>query len=57
VYEVVNLIESNRDTFYVVDPKDGSRAWVIVAQRDNRKYIRTRANDTPDDNLLQLPDC
>lgn len=57
VPEVVRLIESNQDSFYVVDPKDGSKAYVQIAQRGGRKYIRTRANDTPDDNLLKLSDC
>ncbi len=57
VSEVIRLIESLQDRFYVIDPNDGSRAYVLVAERGNRKYIRTRPNDTPDDNLLKLDDC
>ncbi len=50
------LARLSSDRFYVIDPKDGSRVYVASAERMGRRYIRTKPNDTPDDNLLKLPE-
>lgn len=58
-YPVSDVIVKIRtgDTFFVRDPKDNSTVTVRPVPEFSPRYIRTRANDTPDDNLLQLPDC
>lgn len=55
--DAVRRIENRIDTFWVQDRADGSRVNVHVAQRGDRKYLRTNPNDTPRDNLLSLPEC
>lgn len=50
------LARLSNDRFYVIDPKDGSKVYVVSAERNGRRYIRTKPNDTPDDNLLKLPE-
>ena len=57
VSEVIKLIENGQDRFYVIDIKDRSAVYVLIAQREDLKYIRTRPDDTPDDNLLKIGDC
>lgn len=57
VSEVVNLIESKTDRFFVYDPQKRSRSYVGVAQRGDMKYIRTMSVDSPDDILLKLHRC
>lgn len=56
VPEVIRKIQ-NSDTFFVRDPKDNSTVTVLPVPEFSPRYIRTRANDTSDDNLLQLPEC
>lgn len=58
-YSVPDVITKIRtdDTFFVRDPKDNSTVTVRPVPENNPRYIRTRANDTPDDNLLKLPEC
>ena len=36
---------------------DGKSAWVIVAVREGRKYLKTQADTSTRDNLLHLADC
>ena len=36
---------------------NGHKAWVIVAVRDGRKYLKTTADRYEENNLLDLPDC
>jgi len=57
VDEVISGIINRGTRFYVKDPEDLSRVYVIPVPKQNPTYIRTKPNDTPDDNLLQLPDC
>lgn len=57
VNEVINSINNKTAIFYVLDQKDGSKAYVVPFQRGNNWHIRTKPNDTSDDNLLKLPDC
>ena len=56
VSDVITKIQTG-DTFFVRDPKDNSTVTVRPVPESSPRYIRTRANDTPDDNLLQLPEC
>ena len=57
VKEVISGIIKRGTKFYVADPKDLSRVYVIPVPQQNPTYIRTKPNDTSDDNLLQLPEC
>jgi hypothetical protein len=36
---------------------DDETAWVIVAERKSRKYLKTTADDDEPNNLLALPEC
>jgi len=56
VSDVLAKLDTHSDRFYVVDPKDGSTVFVTQAEKMGRRYIRTKPNDTPDDNLLKLPE-
>lgn len=44
------------DTDFYVEG-GGSRAYLEPVERDGTKYVRTEANDTEDDNLLEQPSC
>jgi hypothetical protein len=35
----------------------GARAYLIPATREGVKYVRTRPDDTPEDNLLKVREC
>jgi hypothetical protein len=35
----------------------GKTAPLIPAEREGKKYVRTRPDDTAADNLLQVPNC
>jgi hypothetical protein len=35
----------------------GRRADLIPATREGTRYVRTRPDDTPDDNLLKVREC
>jgi hypothetical protein len=54
--EAINRIEKGTDSFYVERP-EGHRVWVIVAQREGRKYLKTETDGEKPDNLLSLPEC
>jgi hypothetical protein len=54
--EAINRIEKGTDSFYVEMPA-GHRVWVIVAQREGRKYLKTETDGEKPDNLLSLPEC
>jgi hypothetical protein len=36
---------------------DGHSAWVIVAEHNNRKYLKTQNDDYSPDNLLSMDSC
>ncbi|MVW64244.1 DUF3892 domain-containing protein [Massilia sp. NEAU-DD11] len=55
VAEIVQLIRSKSDTFYVMDG-NGKRANVGVVEA-NPPYIRTYADGVWTDNLLSLTSC
>jgi hypothetical protein len=53
---VIDRIENHGDTFYVERPT-GHVADLEVAEREGRKYLKTKADGERPDNLLSLPDC
>lgn len=58
VEQVIYLIESKTDSFYVQDPNSGKVAYVgVVREAGKRPYIRTYADNLWNDNLLSLTAC
>ncbi|MGN6526936.1 MAG: DUF3892 domain-containing protein [Burkholderiaceae bacterium] len=58
VEQVIALIESKTDTFYVQDPVSGKTVYVgVVREAGKRPYIRTYADGVWTDNLLSLTFC
>lgn len=57
--DVIKSIEAKTNTFYVIDPATGKRAYVgVFRPADGRQpYIRTYADGVWTDNLLSLPQC
>ncbi len=53
--EAIQGIESGKWTFYV--SVNGVSVDVIVASHGTRKYLKTRADGYPPNNLLNLPEC
>lgn len=54
--QMVSYIEQGTCQAYVQDPKTQQEARVlVVTPRSGPKYLRTKADDDPNDNLLQLP--
>lgn len=51
----IQLIESGEWQFYV--EVNGQIAWVIVATRLGRKYLKTENDGDQPNNLLSLPEC
>ena len=54
--EAINRIDSHADQFYVERPV-GHRVWVVVAEHEGRKYLKTEADGEKPNNLLALPEC
>jgi hypothetical protein len=54
--DVIERLESRRDTFYVERP-NGHIAELEVAEREGKKYVKTVADGERPDNLLSLPTC
>lgn len=55
---IIDAIEQKKFTFYVQDPKTGTRAEVGVVKPDyGLPYLRTYANGYWNDNLLSLMEC
>lgn len=48
-------IEEGKWAFWTMG--GGEKADVIIATRNGRKYLKTKADDVQPDNLLKLPDC
>jgi len=42
---------------FIFVAQGGSKADLVPAEREGIKYVRTRPNDTTDDNLLSAPTC
>jgi len=57
--DVIRSIEAKTNTFYVIDPATGARAYVgVVRPADQRSaYIQTYSDGVWRDNLLSLPQC
>jgi len=57
--DAIQQIDSNTDSFYVVDPRNPNRvAWVgVVREHGKSPYLRTHADGYWNDNLLSLPQC
>jgi hypothetical protein len=54
--EMIRRLSTGAVDAYVQSPKTKQTAKVEVVPRDNPRYLRTRADDSPDDNLLHLPE-
>ena len=57
--KVIQSIEAKTNTFYVLDPSTGQRAYVgVVKPKDGRSaYLQTYADGRWNNNLLSLPQC
>lgn len=56
--QVIQSIESNTNTFYVIDPASNKRANVGVVRETGRlPYLRTHADGRWNNNLLSLNQC
>lgn len=54
---MADLIDSGACEAWVKDPASWQEAKVIVVRpHDRPKYLRTKADDDPNDNLLSLPE-
>ncbi len=56
---VIRSIELKQNTFYVLDPLTGKKAYVgVVRPTDGRSaYLQTYADGSWNNNLLSLPQC
>jgi hypothetical protein len=58
VQEVIASIETQTNTFFVIDPYTSRRADVgVVSPAGRPKYVRTYADGDWNDNLLSLTQC
>ena len=56
--DVIRSIDTNTNTFYVIDPYNGKRSNVAVIRPVGRAaYVRTHADGDWNDNLLSLNQC
>lgn len=53
---LILLIESGEIQLWTVDSK-GNSVWVIVAERNRRKYLKTTSDGVEPNNLLALRRC
>ena len=53
--EAIKGIEDEKWRFWTV--ANGKSVWVIIAQRNGRKYLKTEADGAEPNNLLSLPPC
>lgn len=53
--EVIDSIETRTNTFYTM--VNGKRAEVGVVDGSTGKYLRTHADGSYNNNLLELPNC
>jgi hypothetical protein len=56
---VIQSIESKSNTFYVIDPISGKKAYVGVVRPGGTRnpYLQTHADGKWTNNLLSLPQC
>jgi hypothetical protein len=55
VDEAIAAITAGKHSFYV--NTDSKVAWVIVADHEGHKYLKTEADGLHPNNLLSLPEC
>lgn len=56
--KVIESIDSNTNTFYVLDPASGRKAYVgVVREAGRQPYLRTHADGQWNNNLLSLNQC
>lgn len=55
VGEAIRGIEEGKWRFYV--HSGGRSVWVMLAEHEGRKYLKTQADGYSPDNLLSLPEC
>jgi Protein of unknown function (DUF3892) len=56
--QVIHSIDAKTNTFFVVDPRTGKRAYIgVVRPTDHAPYLRTHADGVWCDNLLSLDKC
>jgi hypothetical protein len=48
-------IEEGEWTFYVY--RKGIKVNVVIAEKSGTKYLKTEADDSENNNLLELPEC
>lgn len=53
--DAISGIESGKWKFWT--HANGKSVWVIVANRNGRKYLKTEADGDEPNNLLSLPKC
>ncbi|RXK87045.1 DUF3892 domain-containing protein [Filimonas effusa] len=53
--EAIKSIEENKYQFYV--SVNGRSVNVVIAQHENRKYLKTESDRYSPNNLLNLPEC
>ncbi len=51
----IDYIESGKYQFYV--SVGHNSVWVVIAEHNGRKYLRTERDDVTSNNLLSLPEC
>jgi hypothetical protein len=57
ISDVIKLIESGKDRFYVLDQNAENKVYVTIAKKGDMKYIRVRDYDTDHDELLKISEC
>lgn len=57
--DVIRSIDGRTNTFYVLDPRTGKKAYIgVVRPTDGRApYLQTYADGVWTNNLLSLPQC
>jgi hypothetical protein len=57
--DVIKSIEAKTNTFYVIDPASGKKAYVGVVHPASGRppYLQTYADGVWTNNLLSLPQC
>ena len=56
--QVIASIEAKTNTFYVIDPTSGKRAFIGVVRSPGRQpWLQTYSDGVWNNNLLSLPSC
>jgi hypothetical protein len=54
--DLIYGIENDQYKLWTIAP-EGHSVWVVIAKRNNRKYLKTEADGIEPNNLLALPHC